>query len=42
MGIDPNEIYHVRRAYEKGLGEIENIEVVGEKIENVARKFRRT
>jgi len=42
MGIDPNEIYHVRRAYEKGLGEIEKIEVAGEKIENVARKFRRT
>ena len=41
MGIDPNEIYHVRRAYEKGLGEIEKIEVVGEKIETVARKFRR-
>jgi len=41
MGIDPNEIYHVRRAYEKGLGEIEKIEVVGEKIENIARKFRR-
>ena len=36
-------IYHIKRAYEKGFGEIDStkIDVVGEKIENVKRKFRR-
>ena len=43
MGIDPYEVYHIKRAYEKGFGEIDSakIQVVGEKIENVKRKFRR-
>jgi uncharacterized protein (DUF362 family) len=44
MGIDPFEIYHIRRAYEKGFGEItpDKTEVVGNRIEEVARKFRRS
>lgn len=44
MGIDPSEIYHIRRAYEKGLGEmrLERIEVVGNRLDEVARKFRRS
>jgi uncharacterized protein (DUF362 family) len=44
MGIDPFEIYHIRRAYEKGFGEIaqDKIEVVGNRIDEVARKFRRS
>ncbi len=44
MGIDPYEIYHIRRAYEKGLGEIDpaRVEVVGEVITNVQKKFKRT
>jgi uncharacterized protein (DUF362 family) len=44
IGIDPFEIYHIRRAYEKGFGEIvqDKIEVVGNRIEEVARKFRRS
>lgn len=44
MGINPQEIYHIRRAYEKGLGEIEEaeIELVGNRLEEVMRKFRRT
>ena len=43
MGIDPFEIYHIRRGYEKGLGEIvqDRIEIVGNSIDEVARKFRR-
>ena len=43
MGIDPYEVYHIKRAYEKGFGEIDSakIQVVGERIENVKRKFRR-
>jgi len=44
MGINPQEIYHIRRAYEKGFGEIDEarIEIVGNKLEEVMRKFRRT
>jgi uncharacterized protein (DUF362 family) len=44
MGISPEEIYHVRRAYEKGFGEMKEakIELVGNRLEEVMRKFRRT
>jgi len=44
MGINPEEIYHIRRASEKGLGEMDEakIELVGNRIEEVMRKFRRT
>ena len=43
MRIDPFEIYHIRRGYEKDLGEIhqDRIEVVGSSIDEVMRKFRR-
>ncbi len=41
MGIDPHSLAHIRRAHEKGLGNIDDIEVLGEKIENVARTFKR-
>jgi len=43
MGIDPFEVYHIRRAYEKGLGEImqDRIQIMGNSIDEVARKFRR-
>jgi uncharacterized protein (DUF362 family) len=41
MGFDPKSIYHIRRTAEKGLGEIDNIETVGERIETVARRFTR-
>lgn len=39
MGFDPLEIKHIVMAASRGIGEINNIEVVGEKIENVMRKF---
>jgi uncharacterized protein (DUF362 family) len=44
MGINPGEIYHIKRAYEKGLGEMDEgkIELVGNRLEEVMRKFRRT
>jgi len=44
MGIEPTEIYHIKRAYEKGLGEIrrEKIELVGNSLEEVSRKFQRS
>jgi len=41
MGIDPHEIKHLCRAREKGLGNIDGVQVVGEKLENVARRFKR-
>jgi uncharacterized protein (DUF362 family) len=41
MGFDPQEISHIRRAYEKGLGNIDDIEILGEKLENVTRTFQR-
>ena len=41
MGIDPHEISHIRTAHQKGIGEIDNIEVVGSKIEDVKHVFMR-
>jgi uncharacterized protein (DUF362 family) len=41
MGIDPHEISHIKSAAKKGLGNIDNIEVVGEQIETVKRVFKR-
>jgi uncharacterized protein (DUF362 family) len=41
MGIDPHSIAHIRRALEKGLGTIDDLQILGEKIENVARTFKR-
>jgi uncharacterized protein (DUF362 family) len=41
MGIDPHEIKHIRKAYEKGLGNIDDIQVIGEKLETVTRPFKR-
>jgi uncharacterized protein (DUF362 family) len=41
MGFDPHEISHIRKAYEKGLGSIDDVQVLGEKLENVARAFQR-
>ncbi|MDQ1278994.1 MAG: hypothetical protein QG670_254 [Thermoproteota archaeon] len=41
MGIDPHEVSHIRRAYERGLGNIDDIQILGEKLEDVTRKFNR-
>ncbi len=41
MGFDPHEISHIRRAHEKGLGNIDDIEILGEKLQNVTRTFQR-
>jgi uncharacterized protein (DUF362 family) len=40
MGIDPTQVKHIRKAAEKGLGKLE-AEVVGEKIDSVARPFKK-
>jgi uncharacterized protein (DUF362 family) len=42
MGIDPHGIAHIRKAQEKALGTIDNIQVIGEKLEDVARPFKRS
>ena len=39
MDIDPHEIKHIRKAHEKGMGAIDDVNVLGEKIENVKRRF---
>jgi len=44
MGIDPIEIYHIKKAYENGFGEMDEakIRVVGSRIDEVRRYFRRS
>jgi uncharacterized protein (DUF362 family) len=44
MGFDPAKIYHVKRAYEKGFGEMDGakIRVVGSRINEVRRQFKRS
>jgi uncharacterized protein (DUF362 family) len=42
MGFDPHEISHIRKAYEKGLGNIDDVQVLGEKLDDVARTFLRS
>ena len=41
MGIDPHEIGHIMMAHERGLGEIDDIDVLGEGIDTVMRVFKR-
>jgi uncharacterized protein (DUF362 family) len=41
MGINPHEIQHIKMANQKGLGEIDDHEVVGENLEDVTRIFKR-
>jgi uncharacterized protein (DUF362 family) len=41
MGIDPHEISDIRGAHQKGLGNIDEVDIVGVKLEDVRRKFKR-
>lgn len=43
MDIDPAEIYHIKRAYEKGFGEMDEtkINIMGSEIDEVKRRFKR-
>lgn len=41
MGFEPMEIAHIRKAYQKGLGSAYDIEILGSKLEDVARVFKR-
>lgn len=40
MGINPHEIGHIKMAWERGLGEIDDIEIVGDDINKIKRKFK--
>ncbi|MBT0158500.1 DUF362 domain-containing protein [Candidatus Bathyarchaeota archaeon A05DMB-2] len=41
MGFEPMEIFHIRKAYEKGLGNIDNIEILSSKLDEVRHAFKR-
>jgi len=41
MGFDPYEIYHIKRAAEKELGEMVDIEALGEDLNKVTRIFKK-
>ena len=40
MGFDPHKVKHIMRAHERCLGEIDNVETVGERVETVMRQFK--
>jgi uncharacterized protein (DUF362 family) len=42
IGFDPWEIEHIKWAHQSGIGDIEDIEVVGNSIEDVYRPFQRS
>jgi uncharacterized protein (DUF362 family) len=42
MGFEPMEISHIRTAARKGLGNIDNIEIVGSKLDDVKQVFKRS
>ena len=41
MGFDPHSISHIRRAYDKSLGEIDRVEIVGDGIDAVMKPFKK-
>jgi uncharacterized protein (DUF362 family) len=41
MGIDPHGIGHIMMAHERGLGEVDSVEVIGESLTDVVRVFKR-
>ena len=41
IGINPHEIKHIRWTHEKGLGKIDDVQVIGEKLDAVIRPFKR-
>ncbi len=42
MGLDPHEISHIRTANQKGIGNIDNIEVLGATIDSVKKEFKKS
>jgi len=41
MGFEPSQISHIRMAHERGLGEIDDVVVLGDGLEAVQREFKR-
>ena len=41
MGFDPHRIPHIRMAHEEGLGEIDDVEILGDGLDAVKREFKR-
>ena len=41
MGFNPNEIDHIKWSHESGVGNMTEIEIIGEKIDSVKRNFQR-
>jgi uncharacterized protein (DUF362 family) len=41
IGFEPLEIVHIRKAFEKGLGNVDDIEILGSRLEDVKRVFKR-
>ena len=41
MGFDPNEINHIIWSHQSGIGNLDDIEIVGSKIEDIIRPFDR-
>jgi len=41
MGFDPHLVSHISSAHDRGLGEIDDVEVLGERLEDVTRVFER-
>jgi len=41
MGIDPHKVSHIRRAYDKGLGNIDDVQILGENLKDVTHVFKR-
>ena len=41
MGIDPHLIGHIMMAQERGLGEVDSVEVLGESLADAVRVFKR-
>jgi len=42
MGFNPDEIDHIKWSHESGVGNMTEIEVIGEKIDSVKRNFQRS
>ena len=42
MGFNPAEISHIRTAAQKGLGNIDNIEIIGSQLEDVRQSFKKS
>jgi uncharacterized protein (DUF362 family) len=41
MGFDPHLVSHISSAHDRGLGEIDDVEVLGERLEDMTRVFER-